>query len=129
MGDSEKRRIKRVALAAALFFASGILYWCVVRILGGGIPCVFHEVTGLRCPGCGITHFAVSAAKLDFGEALRANMFAPVIIVFCAWTAFYTSYKYIRTGCYRLTAGSTAAEVIFLAAFVLWGVARNIRGI
>ena len=33
------------------------------------IPCVFFSITGVECPGCGMTRAILSAFKLDFKEA------------------------------------------------------------
>ncbi len=38
-----------------------------------GIPCIFYKITGLKCPGCGITRMLLSIWKLDFRSAYEAN--------------------------------------------------------
>ena len=40
------------------------------------VPCVFHAVTGLYCPGCGGTR---AAAVLFQGEILRSFFFRPIV--------------------------------------------------
>ena len=49
----------------------GIL--CIVFYLkyNIGIPCIFHELTGFYCPGCGLTRAIASIVKLDFYQAFR----------------------------------------------------------
>lgn len=46
------------------------------------LKCVFHEVTGLHCPGCGITRMINSMLKLDFYQAFRYNPFMFVLFPF-----------------------------------------------
>lgn len=37
------------------------------------IPCIFHEVTGLYCPGCGVTRMFLSLLKGDIKQAFFYN--------------------------------------------------------
>ena len=41
--------------AGAGFLCAGLFYGYVLIPLGFRVPCLFRRVTGLRCPGCGIT--------------------------------------------------------------------------
>ena len=125
MSREIKKRIQRVVLVAALFVCSGLLYAVIVKLLGRGIPCVFHEITGLRCPGCGIPHAMTALLSLDFNAFIQANLFAPLIIIFFITAFASTSLKYIKTGIYRLSAVNTFVEVSFLILFIVWGIARN----
>ncbi len=129
MSKEMKKRIQRVARVAALFVCAGLLYAVIVKILGRGIPCVFHDITGLRCPGCGMTHAMTALLRLDFSAFIQANLFAPVIIIFFITAFVSTSLKYIKTGIYRLSAVNSFVEISFLVLFITWGIARNFLGI
>jgi hypothetical protein len=39
--------------------------------LGAGMQCTFHGLTGLNCPGCGMTRGAYAALHGRLGEAFR----------------------------------------------------------
>ena len=129
MSKKQLMRIKRVVIVTTLFIASGIIYGLIVSFTHRGIPCILHELTGLRCPGCGMTHAMVSLLHLDIRGFISANIMAPFIILFIAWVYIYTSIKYIRTGVYRLGAGNTAVEIAFLCLFVIWTLSRNFIGL
>jgi hypothetical protein len=47
--------------------------------------CVFHALTGLRCPGCGATRALYHLLHADISSAIRFNaffvMFAPALLV------------------------------------------------
>src|SRR5690554_3644064 len=61
-------------LWGSLFGIGGLLYLKVwVPLTGIGVPCIFHELTGLYCPGCGITRTVLSLLSLDFHQAFRFN--------------------------------------------------------
>ena len=61
------RWILLVPVSAVLFSAAP---W-----LGERMPdCLFHETTGLLCPGCGATRSAVALHGGDWGAAMRNNI-------------------------------------------------------
>lgn len=37
------------------------------------LPCIFNKITGLYCPGCGMTRAVQSCFKFEFYQALRFN--------------------------------------------------------
>lgn len=63
----------------AVAVLAGLLYYAIVSFLGFGIPCVFKTVTGLNCPGCGVSRMAVALLRFDFKEAFYCQ---PVIFCF-----------------------------------------------
>lgn len=42
--------------------------------------CVFHRLTGLNCPSCGLTRATSAALHGRFGEALRCNPLGMVVV-------------------------------------------------
>lgn len=55
------------------------------------IPCVFKEVTGLYCMGCGGTHAALIFFQGDFLKAIRLNAFVVCMI------SYYILYMVLLT--------------------------------
>lgn len=84
-----KNRIKNIVLLISLC----IIYAGFVYTFGFGIPCIFHLITGLLCPGCGITHMYLSMLKLDFRSAFYSNSFLfitqPIIYYFVVKIAVF----------------------------------------
>lgn len=62
-------------------------YYVLLSYFKLGIPCIFHKITGLLCPGCGISRMIVAMIHLDFQLAYLYNpvifVFSPLIIYFC----------------------------------------------
>ena len=54
-----------VALGQAALVASGLPGWV----------CLFHEFTGIPCPGCGLSRSAAALARLDPESALHLHAF------------------------------------------------------
>lgn len=50
-----------------------IIYYVFYKLFGLAIPCMFHKITDLYCPGCGVTRMIFSVIKLDFYQAFRYN--------------------------------------------------------
>lgn len=128
MRNEKQKRIKRTVFTTVLFILCGIVYAIFFSLFQVGIPCVFYEVTGLKCPGCGITRGMAALLHLDFCGAIRYNAFLFLIITYAVWVYIFTALNYIRTGIYKLTAGKEFISIIFLVLLLLWGVVRNIFG-
>ena len=69
-----------------------IIYFILNELLDVGIPCLFYEITGYYCPGCGITRLLFSLLKLDFYQAFRYN---PLIFILIIITGIYLLVKFI----------------------------------
>jgi len=85
-----------------------------------GIPCVFFELTGIYCPGCGATRAITSLIKLNFYQALRYNMLIIILLVF---SIIYYAYKYILKSEKKLP---NYIWYILLIITILFGILRNI---
>jgi hypothetical protein len=73
---------RNIALVAACVFISiAILHMAGISSaerIGGAIPlfCPFKALTGIPCPGCGMTRALISMTKGDFHAAFRHNPFS-----------------------------------------------------
>ena len=45
-----------------------------------GIPCLWYNVFGFECPGCGLTRATASLMKFEFVEAFRMNKLVYIVI-------------------------------------------------
>ena len=70
------RKIRFLLLVCLLGIAC--LIW--LRMGGPSVPCVFHELTGLQCPGCGVTRMILALSRLDLAAAMKANAFLTVTL-------------------------------------------------
>ncbi len=69
-----------------------------VRVLGVEIPsfCLFRQLTGLRCPGCGLTRSFVFLAHGQFLEALRMHPLGPILYLVVIQQAAVRSWWTVR---------------------------------
>jgi hypothetical protein len=63
----------RTAILSAVFVVAWLWKWNHVSI------CVFYNLTGLKCPGCGMTRAFHAISHGHFAEAVHFNIFSPVV--------------------------------------------------
>jgi hypothetical protein len=79
-----RRRLVRGSLL--LLLAGGVAFGVYVLTVVPPTPdswypgCMFHKITGLDCPGCGMTRAVHAALNGNFRQALAYNILAPILI-------------------------------------------------
>ena len=82
MNDRIFKRMKAVRLAAARFLGRykdkitvclAILFYVIISMLLE-IGCILRRLTGVPCPGCGMTRALLCAAQLRFADAFRYHL-------------------------------------------------------
>ena len=100
-----------------------LIYTVLIISFDIGIPCVFYEITGLYCPGCGITRLCLSLFEGDVYQAFRYNPIIfinlPILFILFVLNIFFKKNKNIKK--------ITDVIIIFLATItIIFGVIRNI---
>ena len=120
-----KKRLQKTLLKYAIVFAIALAYLIFVLCTGIGIPCIFYEITGLKCVGCGISRMLVSIVKLDFAAAFSYNAFlfvtGPVICVYI----LCSEIQYIKHGNRRMGKLEWVMWIELVLALLYW-IFRNI---
>jgi len=126
MTSEAKHRLKRLLLLAGLILGIGLAYAVFVRLSGLSIPCPFHAVTGLFCPGCGVTRMCLALLRLDFAAAWQANPVLLLLLPVLAALLLRQAVRYVKTGRSTLSRGESALVWGMAAVLLLWGIARNL---
>ena len=101
-----------------------IIYFILNELLDVGIPCLFYEITGYYCPGCGITRLLFSLLKLDFYQAFRYN---PLIFILIIITGIYLLVKFILKKFMNISIEiPNYVYYILLVIVIIFGILRNI---
>lgn len=121
-----QNRLFRLFLWCGIALAAGLLYAHLVRVIGFGIPCIFHVVTGLDCPSCGVTRMCLSLLRLDFAAAYRYNAAILVLSPLGIAVAARQAWLYVKTGHPKLSKIEMGIISFLIVALLVFGVWRNI---
>lgn len=105
-----------------LFIFAGMLYAVIIQFTGFGIPCLFNKITGLKCPGCGITRGIMSCLHGNFIQGIKYNppviLGSPVILYFLYQNTIKEKYK--------LNTIEKIILYIYITVLFIYTVLRNI---
>ena len=121
----QKKRLKSTLIKYGVIFGIALAYLIFVLCTGLGIPCVFHAITKLECPGCGVTRMLISIVKLDFVSAFWYNPFLFVTGPFLIAYLIACEVKFIKHG-NRNMGKWQIFMYVELALALLYGILRNI---
>jgi len=91
MQRASKTLLIRIAVLVAIFIAAWFWEWQGTNL------CLFHTLTGLECPGCGMTRAFHAISHGDFAAAINYNIFAPVVYL-CFMTILLSDIAYLTMG-------------------------------
>lgn len=111
-----------VLLIVIVFFG----YTILASRTGVAIFCVFHKITGLYCPGCGVTRSLASFANLDIYQAFRYNELIFVAGPLILYYYFNKVYYWIFSKTFKDVPKYFWGLVLFIA--IVFGILRNIPG-
>ena len=86
-GYNAKNRKKHIIFTLITLLAI-IIVWIVFSnrtVLRNITICPMYNLTGLKCPGCGMTHAAYSLLRLNFLEALKHNFLIYLFVPYIIW--------------------------------------------
>lgn len=92
------------------------------------IPCIIHEITGLFCPGCGITRAIFALLELDIKKAIKYNIL--IIVIFPFILIYIINYAYIWINDLKKDASKIFPKplwYILLIITIIFGIIRNIN--
>ncbi len=126
LNEQQNKRLKKTLKDFGILLAIGIGYFIFVKIVGFGIPCIFHTITGLHCPGCGISRMFIALASFDFTVAFQSNA---LILCCLPVTLFFVArhyFLYIKNGNAKSDKLETVLLVIALILLIAFGILRNL---
>jgi hypothetical protein len=123
-------RWPRLAVVLGILGVLGWGAWQLRESGPGAVPylpgCYFRKVTGLDCPGCGMTRGMSAALNGRFGQALALNplgmILLPLALIGLAPEVYNWTVK--RPIAWRLRLGRKVTWAIVVAVFAFW-VLRN----
>lgn len=121
-----KKRLVKVLMWAGAALTAALAYAALVCFLGYGVPCMFHTLTGLLCPGCGITRMGACLLQGDIPGAFAQNPVVFLLLPVAAVVLLVHVRRYVKTGKWAAPKWEERCWVTLAVVLVLWGVARNL---
>jgi len=123
-------RPNRAILATLGLLGLAVAFWLLrehgpsARWLPG---CTFHRLTGLHCPGCGMTRAAAALAHGNLAAAFRFNPVGMVLLPLALVGLGLEAFGWIRAKPprYRLQPGARAAWLLVWLVIAFW-ILRNL---
>ena len=106
-----------------------VLLLCRWLLRGGGLLCLFHEITGLYCPGCGSGRAAIALLRGHPLEALGHNPLLFLLGIPCALVLAreYLRFVFPGLGLKALTLPAWAGKTALALILAFW-LLRNLPG-
>lgn len=122
------RRAAPIAGGAVLATSAAFLATHDPGAAGSRYPtCVFHQMTGLWCPGCGLTRGTYQLLHGHLWAAVSDNIFTPLAVA--ALVAAWFAWLRVSWGAAPIRLPKPAARwlaVILPAVVIAYGVLRNV---
>lgn len=111
---------------ACVVLCLGIVYLEFVSRSGYGIPCLFHQCTGLECPGCGMTRAMIALLHFDLKAAWRMNALSVTLLPLLLLYLLFRKLKQRRTDELQFSVAELLFLLILLIGTLAYGVLRNL---
>lgn len=119
-----KDRLKRLLILLAGLLALGAAYAWAIGCLGEGLPCPFYRLTGLLCPGCGVSRMCMALLRSDWAGAWEANPAVCILSLPIAVLLTVRGISYVRGTSPRRWEGR--AWMVMAGILLAFGVIRNL---
>ncbi len=126
LNAEQSARLKTVLKNAGIILLIGFVYFIFVKLTDLGIPCVFNLLTGLHCPGCGISRMFFSLASLDFKAAFSCNPYIMTVGPIAAIFIIRHYVIYILKGKQKPKKFETVLLIIAFVLMIIFGILRNL---
>lgn len=115
--------MKKKILTLLVIIISFILYLIIGEHFSLYIDCPIKKLTGLYCPGCGITRMFFSILQLDFYQAFRYN---PLVFISLPFFIFFYLQSLFTKKEPLYNKVPTKVWVTLIIIFIIYGILRNV---
>ncbi len=124
--NEQQQRFKYLLITTTIIVFIGFVYYIFVSLTGFGIPCFIRALTGIECPGCGVTRMLIALIRLDFKASFGFNPVVFCALPFLAICFGAQAVKFIKTGKNDLALWQNIIIWMISAALLIFGIIRNL---
>ncbi len=119
---------KRLIRSIIIFIAIALLFLLLLFVTKSDMPsiCLIRQITGLKCPGCGMSRALLSLIQLDIKTAVGYNLLALPILIYIIYIMICAAASYIKSGRVSLFPKPEWLNIAFLVMLIAFTVTRNI---
>ncbi len=88
--------MKKRILASILIISVGIPSIFLYEVIPLKIPCLFEEITGYYCPGCGITRMIFALLHGDIKQAFAYNSLVMILLPLFLFIGVHHYYCWLK---------------------------------
>lgn len=126
MATNRNKRLQKVLLIWAGLILCGLMLGAALIHWDLYLPCIFREITGWKCPGCGVTRMCMSIMKMDFVSAFYYNPVVFLMLPTLAVMLIYQSAVFIKKGTMKISKIMEKIIVLMIIILIIFGIMRNI---
>lgn len=89
-------------------------------------PCLFHTLTGLKCPSCGLQRAVYYLVHGHFIDAIKQNALFIFIMVYASFVLLKSLFSYTIKGVFEFPQLKNRHVYIFTIAIIVFTIMRNI---
>ena len=115
---------KNILIIYGAILGAGVLYAFLILHTPFRIPCLFREVTGLQCPGCGTSRMALALMRFDIPAAFAYNPVA--FFSFPAWFLISICAFVGRPKALRSSKNLLRILYINIVVYMIFAIFRNL---
>lgn len=115
---------KKILIIYGAILGAGVLYAFLILHTPFRIPCLFREVTGLQCPGCGTSRMALALMRFDIPAAFAYNPVA--FFSFPAWFLISICAFIGRSKALRSSKNLLRILYINIVVYMIFAIFRNL---
>ena len=112
-------KLKECIILITFFFIVIILYYLKIPI-----PCLFHKITNLYCPGCGVTRMIDAIIHINFKSAFSYTAYAFILLILSI--IYLTINTVVYTASKRFIKIPKHAAYVLIVLAILFAILRNL---
>ena len=121
-----KQRIRRLIIYSAVLLLVGVAYAVFYTRTGIGIPCPLRFLTGLKCPGCGVTRMCISLLRGNFSAAWQYNPVLLCLLPLFLFLGIQSIISYLKSGRVAFSRRVNFLIYCMIAVLLIFFLVRNI---